>query len=557
MSSKQQQRGNRAVGVAAASSSATTRGVKVNMHKPGVSPNIPERKLTGEVAVTPLVSHTKESEKLTPKGSFGPVTSAGAFQKNKMESPAQVITMGSPEVAPPLMTRSPARLSLDPRADGGLANAAGRANSIVQEAKDALESKQAGNLKREVREMVVERLQFLHQLIIELAESRNRVISELGRVQVKAAKDADVLRQNYIRKQETQLELYQTFVSKFQGLTTAVEATRNIVGDFRWLDDVKEVKNVITESKKTLSSLSENTNNSAEMAECVRELKQAIAEVNCAGSAAPITYAQVVASAPPPSSMPPAPKHSIVVASSNPKHTGEDVITNVRGTLDARSTGLRVDRVRKASNQKIVITCSSKEDVARVKTRLLGSKTPLKVEEPKQKLPQVVLRDILNYNTDEQVVMSIHKQNSHATEGLTAAEMECRVLYRKRARNQLERNIVLEVTPALWRRLTGAGYVHVDLQRRPVQDQSPLVQCSRCLGYGHTRRFCKETEDSCAHCVGRHSRAGCTKRTEGAAPECCNCALAGIEAREHTAFSGDCPLRRKWDGIARSKVSYC
>ncbi|GBP21005.1 hypothetical protein EVAR_11036_1 [Eumeta japonica] len=61
-----------------------------------------------------------------------------------------------------------------------------------------------------------------------------------------------------------------------------------------------------------------------------------------------------------------------------------------------------------------------------------------------------------------------------------------------RARNDLECHPVLEVSPELYHRLIKAGFVYVGLQRRPVWDQSLLVQCSRCLGYGHGKRFAKK-----------------------------------------------------------------
>ncbi|GBP51033.1 hypothetical protein EVAR_37191_1 [Eumeta japonica] len=49
----------------------------------------------------------------------------------------------------------------------------------------------------------------------------------------------------------------------------------------------------------------------------------------------------------------------------------------------------------------------------------------------------------------------------------------------------LECHPVLEVTAEPYNRLIKAGYIYVGLQRHPVWYQSPLVQCSRCLGFGH------------------------------------------------------------------------
>ena len=164
---------------------------------------------------------------------------------------------------------------------------------------------------------------------------------------------------------------------------------------------------------------------------------------------------------------------------------------------------------------------------------------------------------MLNYNSDGDIIKSIKTQNPHIVSGLQENDLDIRVKYRRRARNTLERHVVLEVSPALWANMTQVGYVHIDLQRRPVYDQSPLVQCMRCLGYGHTQRFCVEKDDSCCHCVNNHARGKCESIAKGSKSQCVNCRKAGIKDIAHSAFSNECPIRKKWDALARSRVAYC
>ncbi|XP_050676833.1 uncharacterized protein LOC126973533 [Leptidea sinapis] len=89
----------------------------------------------------------------------------------------------------------------------------------------------------------------------------------------------------------------------------------------------------------------------------------------------------------------------------------------------------------------------------------------------------------------------------------------------------------MSVSPQIWKRVTENGQLHIDIQRIQVEDQSPLLQCTRCLGYGHGKRFCKEEVDSCSH-----SKA---------------------DINDHNAFSQSCPVRKQWDDLARSSVAYC
>lgn len=106
-------------------------------------------------------------------------------------------------------------------------------------------------------------------------------------------------------------------------------------------------------------------------------------------------------------------------------------------------------------------------------------------------------------------------------------------------------------------RMTEAGRLHVDLQRVTVWDQSPVVQCTRCLGFGHGRKLCTAAEDLCGHCGGPHMRSDCPAHVVGDAPECKNCKTSRLEQNDHNAFDERCPVRIKWDALPRSSVAYC
>ncbi|CAK1553848.1 unnamed protein product [Leptosia nina] len=131
------------------------------------------------------------------------------------------------------------------------------------------------------------------------------------------------------------------------------------------------------------------------------------------------------------------------------------------------------------------------------------------------------------------------------------------VRYRRRTRNPHANHVVLQVPPKMWQNITEAGKVHIDLQRVVAMDQTPLVQCSRCLGYGHGRRLCKEEQDTCSHCGGPHKKEACPDHQNGIKPSCINCGRAGIERANHNAFEQECPVRKKWDRLARAAVAYC
>lgn len=269
----------------------------------------------------------------------------------------------------------------------------------------------------------------------------------------------------------------------------------------------------------------------------------------------PQTYAQKVKERPPPR-----PNHTLIVSSTDPQKTGEKVIETIRVSLDLRTTGARVDRVRKARNQKVVLSCGTKEDLHLIQQQIQKNST-LKVEKAKVSNPLIRIRDVLSYHTDAEIVEHIRAQNMNLFQGIVGEDSTIRVRYRKKARNEHECHPVLEVSPVLHKRILEVEKIYIGLQRRPVEDQSPLVQCTKCLGFGHTRAICREKADLCSYCGEQHSWEKCPNRKIGAQPMCKNCLQAqpnmAIQAPAHTAFSFECPERQKWDTIARSRVAYC
>lgn len=249
--------------------------------------------------------------------------------------------------------------------------------------------------------------------------------------------------------------------------------------------------------------------------------------------------------------------HSVVITSTDDTETGEEVLDRVRRAADAKEGWIAVQRVRKAKDRKVIMGFKTKEDQTRMKARLGKEGSHLVVEEVKNKDPLLILKDVLLINTDEDVLKALKNQNRSIFHGLDDGEDRVEIKYRRKARNPLTGHIIIGVSPRAWRRALEAGTLHIDLQQVKVADQSPLVQCTRCLAYGHGRRLCKEAVDACSHCGGPHLRVQCAEWLVNTAPTCKNCCKAKIDNVGHNAFSGECPIRKRWDDLARQTVAYC
>lgn len=249
--------------------------------------------------------------------------------------------------------------------------------------------------------------------------------------------------------------------------------------------------------------------------------------------------------------------HSIVITSKDETHTGEEVMKEVRKVVNAKDGWVTVERVRKVKDKKVIIGCKTEEERERIKERLKSADDRLIVEEMKNQDPMMVLKDVLLINSDEDVLKALRNQNGGVFHGLDKKDDRVEIKFKRRARNPLTNHIILRVSPQIYNRVMTRGSVHIDMQKIWVADQSPLVQCSVCLAYGHGRRFCKDTIPKCSHCGGPHMRNQCADYLVEAAPTCCNCVAAKMENAEHNAFSSECPVRRRWEALARAKVAYC
>lgn len=269
-----------------------------------------------------------------------------------------------------------------------------------------------------------------------------------------------------------------------------------------------------------------------------------------------LTYASVTAGSPkqPPENIA---MHSIIISSKDDHETGDQVYERIRKVVNAAEEGTKIDKIRKAKDRKIIVGCQNEEELRKVKKRIAEGEGQLNIEDIKNKDPLVILYGVLQCHTDEDIIKAIRTQNGHLLKGVSGEDDRMEVRFRRKARNPLISHVVIKVSPRLWQCLTNAGTVYIDVQRIRVADQSPLVQCSRCLGYGHGRRFCTEAVDVCSHCGGAHLKPECPDWLSEATPSCVNCVKNKAVKIDHGAFSNECPVRRKWEALARSTVAYC
>jgi hypothetical protein len=310
----------------------------------------------------------------------------------------------------------------------------------------------------------------------------------------------------------------------------------------------KQMEEMMKEQRERERRMSERQK---EHIERMDEMKDVLRE-HC-GNLSKMTYAGAVASKPSGRET----LHSVIVTAKDSTETSDQVLTRIRSAIRAKDGRMEVENVRKTKDRKVIVSCKTTHARKGVKDMMERAESGLVVEEVQNRDPLLVLKDVLKITPKEEVYQALMNQNRALFDGLDEENSRMQVKYERRARNPHARHIVLAVSPRLWSKALELGTVRLDLQRVRVEDQSPLVQCSICLGYGHGRKFCKERNERCSHCGGPHLRAECEVMLAGLPPSCTNCCAAKMRDVEHNAFDAVCPIRKRWDAIARARVAYC
>lgn len=370
------------------------------------------------------------------------------------------------------------------------------------------------------------------KLLEKLAEMENVITTRISQTEANLKKEVAELNST---NDDRGANIVEYVYNRFEEAKVAIgKSTEGVVGrtQARLEDLVGTVAGDVAEAKMQISDIA----------------KGLISE----SSTIPKTYANAAAAKP---GRRPA-LYSMAVTFEDDQETAEEVLARVKKAVDAGGTGLKVNKVRKAKNSAVILGCDTEIELEKVRERIESHGEGLIVKPMKNKDPLVVLKDVFIDNDDDEMIKALYAQNTDIFMGLSQEEMDLIIKYKKRTRNPKTSHVVIQVRPKVWQRMTEAGALYLDLQRVRVEDQSPLIQCTKCLAFGHGRKLCTESVDKCSHCGGPHLREKCADYAAGIEPQCCNCLHSKLRSTDHNAFSVECPTRKKWDYLARSNTAY-
>ncbi|CAG9790239.1 unnamed protein product [Diatraea saccharalis] len=148
--------------------------------------------------------------------------------------------------------------------------------------------------------------------------------------------------------------------------------------------------------------------------------------------------------------------HSIILTSEDKNDTAEDLIQKANKILDPKTGNIKIDKIRKIKDQKIIIGCKQENEINKIKEKLEEGKG-ITIEKIENKNPLIVIKDVQYKLQDEELTQLIINQNKEYFK--KEEDKEMRIKFKKIAINQERCHAVIQVKPEVWGAMTRAGRV--------------------------------------------------------------------------------------------------
>jgi hypothetical protein len=244
----------------------------------------------------------------------------------------------------------------------------------------------------------------------------------------------------------------------------------------------------------------------------------------------------------------------IIVRAADPTTAPHEAKRIIKEAVDPKSLKLGINKVKYLANNAVLVECESKAD-SDILEKELSKLSSVTVERPKRKLPTILLKYVPNEVDDEEIKDTIIHQNnlSHLV------DPTLNVKFTKRSFNEA-RHVVIEVSPKLRRELISLEKIKIRWSMCRAEDFVAVTRCFRCLGFGHTSKFC-QSQQKCSYCAEDHHWKECGQQHQ---TQCSNCLKANSYIQEegkkyntnHSVFSKDCPKLKRIEALVISKTEY-
>lgn len=336
---------------------------------------------------------------------------------------------------------------------------------------------------------------------------------------------------------------------------------------------IKENAVILEDIRKAQVHINNNAHSNAAIISHIEEVKDKIHEVTTTmeevkeKTGPSLTYAQAAAAAARPREINPTPpiapktKPALVVSSKKNVLSSAETFRNFKDSVSFRDTTFAPANVKYISKNKIRVEFDNANHRDETLEKLKRPECSVVAEASKTLSPMVVLKGVSQDISADELVGILKNQNPEVKNAIVS-DGDLIFRFKRGNRNKQLYNAVFMTSPPVWKAITSLVKLNIDYHRVHAEDYVPLLQCYKCLQFGHTKARCDRQVAVCSHCsLPGHEFRSCPEKNDTDKAQCHNCVehakINNTKCKiDHSATSQECPRISFMLQTIRSRTDY-
>lgn len=245
----------------------------------------------------------------------------------------------------------------------------------------------------------------------------------------------------------------------------------------------------------------------------------------------------------------------LIAKATDPAMTSDTIKKLIRSKINPEEIKVGINKIRSISNGALLIECRNTTESSLLESELLSKVKEVSITKPRRLNPTIQIKNVPSDIPDENISNILLNQNELDSDDSTV----CTVKFTTRKFSD-SRHVVIEVSPSLRIALLRLGKVKLRWNMCHIEDYVAVTRCFKCLGFGHTSKFCTKLQ-ACSRCAGNHHRNDCDNPDT---QQCKNCVVANSFINDpnrkidtqHNVFNDVCSRFQRIKSIVVSKTNY-